>query len=445
MNSYLLCATPVYGHVAPMLTVGQHLVERGHHVRMLTGHRFAGAVTAAGMEHITLPAECDYDDRDLVATSGEFDYRDIANEIRRRRSDIENKFITVMPHQYRALRAQLAVEPADAVLVETLFTGVIPLMLEKDTPRPPVLSCGVAPLMVYSRDTPPFGPGLTPVPTVRGRFGNWLQHVLVTRGMFGSTQRLAQRMLAELHVDPIPGFVLYGPSLVDHILQLTCPGFEYPRSDLPTELTFTGPVLPPAADFDLPDWWSDLDGKRPVVHVTQGTFANHDLDLLVGPTLEALADRDVLVVATTGDAAAAEELAARAPANARVAAFLPYAQLLPKVNAMVTNGGYGGVQFALAHGVPLVVAGRTEEKPEIAARVAWSGVGIDLKTGAPSVEMLRSAVDRVIGDVNYRIAADRLREQCQASTPLLTIERALDEAVRRTSGDEVARASLDKV
>ena len=37
---------------------------------------------------------------------------------------------------------------------------------------------------------------------------------------------------------------------------------------------------------------------------------------------------------------------------------------------MVTNGGYGGVQLALAHGVPLVVAGNTEEKGEIAARVA---------------------------------------------------------------------------
>jgi UDP:flavonoid glycosyltransferase YjiC (YdhE family) len=30
---------------------------------------------------------------------------------------------------------------------------------------------------------------------------------------------------------------------------------------------------------------------------------------------------------------------------------------------MVTNGGYGGVQAALANGVPLVVAGATEEKP----------------------------------------------------------------------------------
>jgi hypothetical protein len=42
---------------------------------------------------------------------------------------------------------------------------------------------------------------------------------------------------------------------------------------------------------------------------------------------------------------------------------------------MVTNGGYGGVQQALANGVPLVVAGDSEDKPEVAARVRWSGTG----------------------------------------------------------------------
>ena len=40
---------------------------------------------------------------------------------------------------------------------------------------------------------------------------------------------------------------------------------------------------------------------------------------------------------------------------------------------MVTNGGYGGVQQALANGVPLVVAGDSEDKPEVAARVAVVG------------------------------------------------------------------------
>ena len=39
----------------------------------------------------------------------------------------------------------------------------------------------------------------------------------------------------------------------------------------------------------LPDWWSELDGSRPVVHVTQGTLANTDYKQLIAPTLRARA------------------------------------------------------------------------------------------------------------------------------------------------------------
>lgn len=42
------------------------------------------------------------------------------------------------------------------------------------------------------------------------------------------------------------------------------------------------------------------------------------------------------------------------PANARAAAYLPYDELLPRTAVYVTNGGYGGVQYALRHGVPIL-------------------------------------------------------------------------------------------
>ena len=71
------------------------------------------------------------------------------------------------------------------------------------------------------------------------------------------------------------------------------------------------------------------------------------------------------------------------PANARQAPFLPYDRLLPRTSVTVTNGGWGGVLASLAAGVPLVVAGGTLDKPEIARRVAWSGTGVDLRTGTP--------------------------------------------------------------
>ncbi|NTU78597.1 MAG: hypothetical protein HGA45_04200 [Chloroflexales bacterium] len=98
------------------------------------------------------------------------------------------------------------------------------------------------------------------------------------------------------------------------------------------------------------------------------------------------------------------------PANVRSVPFVPFGALLPHVDVMVTNGGYGGVQFALAHGVPLVVAGMSEEKPEIAARVAWSGAGINLKTRRPTPRQIRAAVRTALTDPRYRRSAERIRD-----------------------------------
>ena len=133
------------------------------------------------------------------------------------------------------------------------------------------------------------------------------------------------------------------------------------------------------------------------MHVTQGTVDNADLSRLVGPTIEALAGEDVIVVATTGGRPV-DAIATPLPLNTYVAEYIPHDRLLPKVDVMVTNGGFGAVQRALSAGVPLVVAGNTEDKPEVAARVAWSGRGSTcgparrrpLRSGARSVTCCRS-------------------------------------------------------
>jgi UDP:flavonoid glycosyltransferase YjiC (YdhE family) len=145
-----------------------------------------------------------------------------------------------------------------------------------------------------------------------------------------------------------------------------------------------------------------------VVHVTQGTVADGDLAALVLPTVHALAGEDVLVVAGTGRHDPAS--LGRLPANARVAPFVPHGWLLPHTSVLVTNGGFGGVQVALANGVPLVVAGATEDKPEVAARVAWAGVGVNLRTNTPTPAGIREAVRRVLDDVTYAGRAQAMRD-----------------------------------
>lgn len=62
------------------------------------------------------------------------------------------------------------------------------------------------------------------------------------------------------------------------------------------------------------------------------------------------------------------------PANARAATYLPYDALVRKTDVYVTNGGYGGVQYALRYGVPVVTSSGQEDKPEAAGRMADASI-----------------------------------------------------------------------
>ena len=83
--------------------------------------------------------------------------------------------------------------------------------------------------------------------------------------------------------------------------------------------------------------------------MTQGTVANHNFELLIAPTLAALANEpDVLVVATAGgrpvDAISGPyRLTRGSPAFCRSNGAAP-------LDVLVTNGGYGSVNQAMSFG-----------------------------------------------------------------------------------------------
>ncbi|MHA7262086.1 glycosyltransferase [Arthrobacter sp. TMN-37] len=422
MATYLLCSSPIYGHVVPQIEIGRYLLVQGHRVRLLTGARFGELAADAGLEFIALPAAADFDDRDLDAS---FPGRGAKKGLDRLRFDMTEVFISPLPHQYRALREELDRVPPDAVLAESGFTGaVVPLL--RTEPRPPIHFSGIIPLAFSSRDTAPFGLGLPPMPTKAGVLRNLVLRAVLQKVVFRSTHRAASRQMKAVAGVPLPVHFLDAASLADRFLQFTCPGFEYPRSDLPSSVRFVGPVFPTGSGgFSPPSWWDDLQGGRPVVHVTQGTIDNKDPGRLILPTLRALAGMDVLVVATTGGVQVPPE---EVPANARVADFISHGDLLPLIDVMVTNGGYGGTQRALAQGLPVIVAGDREDKPEVAARVAWTGAGINLRTGSPAPDAVRNAVRRVLSDPSYREAAGRLAAEYARYEALPLIARELETA-----------------
>ena len=420
MSSYLITCTPAHGHVMPLLQIARHLLSRGDDVRFLTSRRYAQAVRDAGAQFLPLPdsADVDLDDADAA-----FPDRVGLRGPAAIRFDMTNLFVRPASAQLAAVRAELAVADVDAILTEPLFLGAALLTRLPREERPPVISLGIFPLGARSRDTAPFGLGIPPLGGPLGRIRNAVLATVAERGIFGAVQREAESISMREVGRPLGGFVLDWPSRADALVQFTAPEFEYPRSDLADTVHFAGPLPSPASTAPLPQWWSDLDG-RPVVHVTQGTIANSDFTQLVIPTIEGLAASDALVVVSTGGRPGTA-LPEKLPENVRVAQYLPYHHLLPRVDVLVTNGGYGGVQQALLHGVPLVVAGQTEDKIEVSARVAWSGAGINLKTNRPTAAQVARAVGRVRTDAAYRSRAQALATALRARSGLEGVDQVL--------------------
>jgi UDP:flavonoid glycosyltransferase YjiC (YdhE family) len=258
---------------------------------------------------------------------------------------------------------------------------------------------------------------------------------MITRTVvFPPVERIAEQIFQQLHGRSIPFAVLDWPRHAEAIVQFTVPEFEYPRSDAPATLHFAGPISASGSRAPLPPWWHELDGSRPVVHLTQGTAANNDYRQLIKPALEGLAGEDILIAVATGGRPV--ESLPPLPTNARAAEFLPYDNLLPKTDVYVTNGGYGGVQYALSYGVPIVAAGSHEDKPEVIARVAWAGVGRRIRTETPTPAAIRHAVRAVLDDHRYRDTARRIAERMTATRGVHRLAEIADELIaqrRRTS------------
>ncbi|GAA1430388.1 glycosyltransferase [Microlunatus lacustris] len=391
----LVAAMPFAGHATPMRAVARALVGRGHEVVACTGRRYGTGFVDAGAELATWRHAPDFDDRDLRAT---FPQLTNGRGPRAVVTNLEHVFLRTGEGQARDI---LEAGPFDVLVSDHLALGSV---LAAELTGTPVATVALVPLSMPSRDLPPAGVGLAPMRGWAGRARD---------GALRRASGLALRRLDRV-LDEVRAALGLPPALVTALdafwsSQLVVAhgsaALEYPRSDLPRQVHFVGQLSASPVGAPVPPWWDEVTraGRR-VVHVTQGTYDVAPRDLLL-PTLCGLATLDVQVLAATGGGTLP---AAAVPAHAHQAPFLPYDRLLPRTSVVVTNGGWGGVLASLAAGVPLVVAGGTLDKPDIARRVAWSGAGLDLRTGSPSPRQARTAVQRVLDDPGFRTRAEEI-------------------------------------
>jgi UDP:flavonoid glycosyltransferase YjiC (YdhE family) len=403
---FLFVTQPITGHVLPALPLVQALVACNHEVVWYTGARFRQQVLATGARFAPYQDAYDYDDRDYDRA---FPGRNRLSGLDQIRFDFINLFMKQIGPQHRDLMRLLATFPADVLVGDPSVAATFTV---NELGGPPNAVYNITCLGIKGRDVAPFGLGILPNSSPLGRLRNRALGELASRVIFRAVSNEIGRQRQRLGLSPRR---FEGVLLSSYLfLEPSVPSFEYPRSDLPPQVHFIGPLLPdPPEGVVLPGWWEEITRRqRPVILVTQGTVAT-DARELIRPTLQGLANEDLLVVAA-GVPDQSQLGLDPLPANARVEPFIPFKPLLPYVDAYVTNGGFGGVQHALANGVPIVAAGTTEDKPEVANRVAYSGVGVNLRTSSPTPQQVREAVRGVLTSAQYRHAAGRVQVDLKA-------------------------------
>ncbi|KAK4152320.1 glycosyltransferase [Chaetomidium leptoderma] len=470
----ILCTSSTApGHVLPLTAIARHLTQHNYPVTFVGGPQHRHLIEASGASFFP----------GALSPMG-MDRARYAEGLPRMVQDFKTFFIGQVEGQVlstqaalEAIRGQQGEKGREVVVVcETMWFGYLPWKWGRKAPEgfwaegeavPRSLGVNVTPLMLDGEGMPPFPLGLLPCSSfssssssesessglrdgaaeVRERdalLREWLYKYVVKEAYDGFRERMRKAGGTEV---PDEWMVNLSVTAHDTTLQLCHPLLEYPRPDLPGHVKFAG-CLPPSKvvppGFAFPGWWQRevIDNaklangdpaRRSVVVVSQGTLAR-DYSMLLAPTVRALAGRkDVLVIALLGKQGL-EAPPGILPApeegvnidNVHVVDFIPYDSVLSHADVMVFNAGYGGFMHCVVNGVPVVAAGLTEDKCEVAARVEWTGVGINLRTGRPSSSAVGAAVDEIMGSGGkYHARARELAVEVAKGNPLEVVEREL--------------------
>ena len=397
----LLSTTPIPAHTLNASAFVSALVRAGADVTWHAPAGYHAAISALGATPVDVVDAWDPASGDGIPAMG---------TLREGRRGYARDVVGRAEGRARDVLRLIARRRPDVVLSDTLAYGA---GLAAERAGIPWATYGDGPVHDRDPDTPPFGAGLPYRTGAPYRLRNTVVHRASDLAFAGSRRGLA-RSRHRLGLPPQRcGVLAAGVSPRLH-LQGGVPGLEYPRRRrLAPGIHFVGSLYRRPAHAVLPSWLDELgrDG-RPVVAVTQGSL-RLDTSELIEPTLAALADADCTVVVAAGAAEGARRVAQLPTGRARlrVAAHIPYDALVERAEVFVTNGGWVGVTTALAHGVPVVQVGRTEEKADIGRRVEWSRSGVSIRSVRPRPAQVARALHLVRHDPRIRAGAASLRAE----------------------------------
>ncbi|KAI1846898.1 hypothetical protein JX266_007119 [Neoarthrinium moseri] len=432
----LFTSFPLAGHTQPLLKIAAFVIKQGYEVTFIAAKEFEPAIVAMGATFVATPGVMELVPPDWFAQR---ESRAIGYE--RILYDHQTVMMSGIVQKTQIVDDTLVEMRGEnpnrqiIMVLETFNQGVLPFKYGRPPPKgfdlfPKTIGVNTLPMYIQGVDVGPFLMALPPDSTPSGRLRNQALNKLYNESPFSQAlTRDYNEKYFEAGATRLPeGFP--GDAWVtswDVTLQLCSPSMEYPMSDLPSNVVFTGclPLVTPEPAYRYPDWWSDVvenHAKKKIVFVAQGTVAMNLRELIL-PTILGVADRDdILLVTTLGMKGATLPADFVVPGNVRVADYLLYDVILPYTDVFVSNAGYGAITQSVMAGVPMVLAGESEDKMETIMRTTWAGVSWNVKTQTPTPGQIREGIDAVLKDSTFKQRVVELQKENESMNALARIE-----------------------
>jgi UDP:flavonoid glycosyltransferase YjiC (YdhE family) len=375
----LISTTANDGHFGPLMSLGRAALASGHQVRVAAPASFADSVRRAGFEHAAFADAPPELVGPVMARLPDlpFDEAD-ATVVREVFGRIDAQAA------YPAVRETIAEWRPDVVLREPAELGSLAAAERLGVPHVQ-LAIGMSELS-------------------RALCSLWVEPLSELSRIVGlPDDALGAALVAEPVISPVPesldraGDADYDPAAVV---------FRFGDA---------GPASPTVEP--LPRWG---DPELPLVYVTFGSVTG-SLPPFAGvfrDALDGLADQPVRVLMTVGRGVDVARLGP-VPANARVEAWWPQADILTQAALLLGHGGFGTTMGALTAGVPQVVAPIFTSDQIINARhVAAVGAGRAVASGPDAPGRACHEVAAVLADERYRRTAERVAGEIAALPPV---------------------------
>lgn len=371
MSHILIYTSPARGHLYPIMDTALALRDAGHEVTVQTLLEEQNIVEGAGLAHRPISsAICELALADYTGS----------NPLAQLRRTLDC-WSQRAAYEIDDLRASIAEVAPDLLVIDANCWGAAAFAESRAEPWAMFLPYV---LPVPSPQTPAFGPGFAPPRTAVDRLRDKVVWAVQRQAGKPALTRL-NAIRAELGVPALRSVSdIY--QRADSLIYLTAEPFEYPRKEWPRGVNQVGPGLwaPPG---EAPSWLADLPHPRVLVSISTEF---QDDSAIIDAALEGLAEAPGSVIVTS--AAVDPETFSAIGENIRIERFLPHAAVVPEMDVVVTHGGMGTVQRALAAGVPLVVVPWGRDQSETARRVALCGAGTFVRPSKLTPQRLCEAV-----------------------------------------------------